>query len=156
MKVKIIVIGKTDFEYIQTGIDLYLRKLKHYTKIEWLVLPHHKSHGDNASSICKAEANLLTSYFEQADVNILLDENGKSFDSIAFSSLISNYQIQSKKQINFYVGGAYGFDSELKSKADLLLSFSKFTFTHAMIRLLLLEQIYRAYTIINHEKYHHI
>jgi 23S rRNA (pseudouridine1915-N3)-methyltransferase len=135
---------------------VYLAKLKHYTKIEWVVLPNHKSHGSNAAQIKKEEAIILKPYMQQADVNVLLDERGKSFDSIEFASKLETYKNSSIKSLNFYIGGAYGFDDSIKNDANLLISFSSFTFTHLMIRLLLVEQLYRAFTINNHEKYHHL
>jgi len=102
----------------------------------------------------KKEGQLYLNELEPSDRLILLDENGKEFNSRKFASFIEQYQMQSVKHLIFAVGGAYGFSDELKTKATAKVSLSKMTFSHQLIRIIFLEQLYRAFTIINGEKYH--
>ena len=108
-----------------------------------------------SEKIKEQEAAILEKYFDQADVNILLDEHGKMLSSTDFATLLEGYQLRSVRCLHFYIGGAYGFSDALLKKADFLMALSKMTFTHLMVRLIFLEQLYRAFTILKKEKYHH-
>ena len=155
MKIKVLCIGKTDEIYLQTGIKLYLNRLKHYTGIEFEELKDIKAMSDPEQLKLK-EAELFLSKIKNDDTVILLDENGHQFSSIQFSGYIEHKQLHSAKSLVFIIGGAFGHHDVLKSKAQHIISLSKLTFSHQMVRLILLEQIYRAFTIIRNEKYHNI
>jgi 23S rRNA (pseudouridine1915-N3)-methyltransferase len=115
--------------------------------------PPHYPKSISKSEIKKKESRLIEPYLQKASTNILLDEKGKSFNSIQFSELINNKMITSK-DLNFIIGGAYGFSEEVKKKANILLSLSNMTMPHHLARLVLVEQLYRAFTILKNEKYH--
>ncbi len=102
------------------------------------------------------EAQLFRKHMDNKSFNVLLDERGKRFSSTEFSNFISQWQNRSTKQLNMIIGGAYGFDEQLFPMSDFRLSLSKMTLPHDLCRLVLLEQVYRAYTILNNEKYHHV
>lgn len=156
MKIKIILLGKTDATYLKEGCDFYLRKINHYCPIEYIEIPDLKR--IKTCSIHEQknkEGNLILQKIQASDTIILLDEKGKSFTSLEFSKYIENFLISSIKQLVFIIGGAYGFSDELYARANALLSLSNMTFSHQMIRLLFLEQLYRAFSIIHHEPYHH-
>jgi 23S rRNA (pseudouridine1915-N3)-methyltransferase len=155
MKIQLIVIGKTDESYLQNGINLYLQRLKHYIPFEITVISGLK----NAKSLtpeqimCK-EAALLLKQIQNHDFVILLDERGRKFNSLEFSDFIEKKIQQNVKSLAFIVGGAYGFSKEIAEKANMKLSFSDMTFSHQMIRLFFVEQLYRAFTILRNEPYH--
>jgi len=155
MKIKLITIGKMDLPFLNDGLDFYLLRLKHYCKLEYIELPHSNLPGEHESKIMQIEAAILYKYFEEADYNILLDETGKSYSSVQFASQINNWNIKGMKNLHFYIGGAYGFHDSIRMKCDAKISVSCMTFTHQMVRLIFVEQLYRAFTILQNEKYHH-
>ena len=157
MKIKIVWIGKTEASYLQEGIDIYLKRLKNYVPYEVKTLPEIKqAHSLSIPQLQQAEAKLLLQEFSPTEKIILLDENGKSYTSVQFSEQIEKWQLQSNKQVTLVIGGAYGFSENIYQRADGMLSLSAMTFSHQMVRLLLVEQVYRAYSILNHSPYHHI
>jgi 23S rRNA (pseudouridine1915-N3)-methyltransferase len=153
MKILILNIGKTKEKYIATGIDLYLNRLKHYAPISYIELKDVKSK-NAAIDTTAAEYSEMEKHLQLDDLVILLDEHGKQYSSVEFSEELQKYRNRSVKNIVFIIGGAYGHHEELKKKAHHMMSLSKMTFTHEMARLLFLEQLYRAFTILANEKYH--
>jgi len=149
MKLELVFVGKTSERFLAEGIDLYLKKLQHYLPTEILIIPPAKI---NAPSI---ESENILKRITPKDLVVLLDETGKQFSSVDLSKQMQKWMNQSLKKIVFITGGAYGVDEAIKRRADFIWSFSKLTFTHQMIRLMLVEQLYRAMTIIRGESYHH-
>lgn len=154
MKITIVCLGKTKQNFIETGLQEYAKRLSKYAQINFLILPDVQLTKTNSCEIVKQkEASILLKNWKEKDFVIALDENGRQFSSPEFASLLCD--LQPKTSISFLIGGVYGLAEEILKKADLILSFSRFTFTHQMIRLLLLEQIYRAFTICEGKKYHY-
>lgn len=153
MKFEFFFIGKTLEGYLAEGIERYQKKLVFYMKTEIKIIP--ASTEKNKTKALKDEAEKILKVISANDLVIVLDENGKQFSSVDLSKEIQRAMNQSPSKIIFIVGSAYGIDDSLKKRANLMLSFSKFTFTHQMIRLMLIEQIYRSMTILKGESYHH-
>jgi len=155
VKIKFIVVGKTSFEYLKTGIDIYLKRLKHYVSFDYVELHAKTPKSAKEADVKAIEAKLFLKHISKDDFLVLLDENGKKFDSIGFSSWIQNHQMINTKNLVFLVGGPYGFSEEIIKRSKTKISLSPMTFSHQMIRVFFLEQIYRAFTIIKGEPYHH-
>lgn len=156
MKITLLCIGKTDDKYIQEGLDKYLKRLKHYISFNFVVIPDVK----NAKNLSEAqqkekEAELFFKYIAANDQVILLDERGKEYRSVEFADFLEKKMVSSVQHLVFLIGGPYGFADAVKARANGSLSLSKMTFSHQMIRLFFVEQIYRAFTIIKGEPYHH-
>jgi 23S rRNA (pseudouridine1915-N3)-methyltransferase len=155
MKITLFVIGKTDDAYLREGLEKYLKRLAHYTTFE--VIEHtivRKWQSLPPAQLMQKEAEAILQQMEKADYCVLLDEKGKAFTSVEFAAFIQQRLNQSTKNLLFVVGGAWGFDEPVKAKAQLKLSLSKMTFSHQMVRLFFVEQLYRAFTIIRNESYH--
>ena len=156
MKITLLSIGKTDDAYIKEGIDKYLKRLKHYTKLELVDLPELKNTKALTQDQQKTkEAELLLKKIAPTDFVILLDEKGVELTSSQFAAYLDKKAISSTSSIIFIIGGPYGFDSTVYQRANDKLSLSRMTFSHQMVRLFFVEQLYRAYTIIKGEPYHH-
>ena len=156
MKIVLLTIGKTKKSFLSEGIKKYLLKLKHYTNIESIEIDNVKfSKNISESELINKEAEILISKLAPSDYVILLDEEGRKYSSLEFSKKLNNWMIGSKKRLVFIIGGAYGVSETVSSRVDEILSFSSMTFSHQMIRLFFLEQLYRAYTILNNNPYHH-
>jgi len=156
MKITLICIGKTDDKYIEVGIEKYLSRLKHYTSFTLQVIPDLKNAKNLTQELQKEkEAQLIFKHLSNQDVVILLDEKGKDYRSIEFASFFESKLLASVQSIVFIIGGPYGFHQSLYSRANQLISLSKMTFSHQMIRLFFIEQVYRAFTILKNEPYHH-
>ncbi len=156
MKIKLIVVGNTDESYLQKGQEKYLDKLKHYISFEMIVLKDVKVGKKNDVKIQKQEeAKMILSKVSASDILILLDENGNEYNSIQFSSFIQK-RLNSGNDLIFVIGGPFGFSDEMYQRADFKLSLSKMTFSHQMVRLFFVEQLYRAFSILKGEKYHHL
>ncbi len=153
MKISIWCIGKTDEKYIEDGIAKYLKRLTHYSRISMDVFKDVKP-GQQAEETLKREAELVLSKLKSDDFLILMDEKGDTYTSVQFAAYIEKLQIQSGKHIIFLIGGAFGHHASVRNRANHSISLSKMTFSHQMVRLFLVEQIYRAFTIIKNEKYH--
>jgi 23S rRNA (pseudouridine1915-N3)-methyltransferase len=156
MKIRLLVIGKTEGEYLKSGMMEYFNRLKRYIPFEYLELPALK----NAASLSwqeqqSREAETITKNIKQGELLLLLDEKGKQFSSKEFASFLNSRMITGVKSAVFVVGGPFGFHPQLKGRADELISLSKMTFSHQMVRLLFIEQLYRAFTILRNESYHH-
>ena len=153
MKILLLCIGKTNEKYLEEGIKIYLKRLKHYTSFSLEIIKDVKSVKDRGQ-LMQAEFEAYKKHLTKEDYIVLLDENGKEKTSEQFASFIEQKQVQSTRRLVFVIGGAYGFDPAFKQMAKETLSLSKMTFSHQMIRLFFVEQVYRAFTIIRNEKYH--
>ncbi|MCF6242966.1 MAG: 23S rRNA (pseudouridine(1915)-N(3))-methyltransferase RlmH [Bacteroidales bacterium] len=155
MNIKFVLIGKTSFKFVQEGMDMYFRRLKRFVDFEISIIPDIKNQKKTTNQqIKEKEGKLILKQVKSNDFLILLDEKGKSLNSLKFADFIRNKQDTATKQIIFAVGGAYGFSNDVYKRADFLLSMSAMTFSHQIIRLFFMEQIYRAYSIINSLPYH--
>ena len=153
MKIEFIFIGKTTEKYLIEGIQVYFKRLQNYIPSDILVLP--ASAYKTKEKIIEDESKLIISKFAARDYIVLLDERGKQFTSRKFAAFIEKQMLAGTNRLLFVTGGAFGVSDELKSKVHFTLSASDLTFTHQMIRLLLLEQVYRSMTILKNESYHH-
>jgi len=153
MIIRVITIGKTSTPYLKVGIDIYLNRLKHYAKVEYLELPDVAVKERTKQK--EKEGELILKQLKGEDVLILLDEKGKNPSSREFADFFQKKMNGGTRSLCLVIGGAYGFSDEVYNRAESLLSFSKMTFSHEMIRLMLVEQVYRAFTIIKGESYHH-
>ena len=156
MKITLLSIGKTGDAYIKTGMDKYLKRLKYYTRLEITELPELKNTKALTQDQQKTkEAELLFKKITAADFVILRDEKGVELSSAQFASYLDKKAIASTSNLVFIIGGPYGFDHTVYQRANDRLSLSRMTFSHQMVRLFFVEQLYRAYTIIKGEPYHH-
>lgn len=156
MKITLLSIGKTEDAYIKAGLDKYLKRLKHYTKLEVTELPELKNTKALTQEQQKTkEAELLFKKITSTDFVILLDEKGAELSSGQFAAYLDKKAIASTSNLMFIIGGPYGFDPSVYQRANDKLSLSRMTFSHQMVRLFFVEQLYRAYTIIKGEPYHH-
>lgn len=156
MQLTIIAIGKTDYPAIQELQELYTQRLQRYIRTEWEIIPDLK----NTKSLQEAqqkskEGEAILKKIQPGDFVILLDEKGKNLDSVEFSGFLQNKMNAGIKKLILIIGGPYGFSEEVYSRANGKLSLSKMTFSHQMIRIFLAEQLYRAFTILRGEPYHH-
>ena len=155
MKTKLLVVGKTNDKNITKGIDDYVGRVKHYMPFDIEVIPELKNTKSLTQSNQKEmEAEQILKRLQPSDTVVLLDEHGKEYRSIEFARWIEKLQ-QTARSLVFIIGGPYGFADSVYERSDAKLSLSKMTFSHQMIRLLFVEQIYRACTIIKGEPYHH-
>lgn len=156
MKITFLVIGKTEESYLKEGIDKYIKRLKHYVKFELVEIPELKNTKNLTEDQQKAkEAELILKNINNTDYVVLLDEKGTEYTSVQFSGFISKKMLSSLQNLVFIIGGPYGFDSKLQTQANEKLSLSKMTFSHQMVRLFFVEQVYRAFSILKGEPYHH-
>lgn len=156
MKTTLIQVGKTTSKDFQKIIDEYTDRLKHYTQFSVTTIPELKNtKALSAEQQKQLEAEQILRQISDTDYVVLLDEHGKEFRSIELAAWIEKKQISGLKHLIYIIGGPYGFASSIYKRANEQLSLSKLTFSHQMIRILFTEQLYRAYTIINGEKYHH-
>lgn len=153
MKLDFWVIGKNSDRFIDDGVNAYLKKIKHFTDVNFQVFADVKSI-KNPLILKEKEAEKYLAKIEADDFVVLLDENGSTFSSRKFSNFIEQRQNQSVKKCIFIVGGAFGFDEKLYQRANAKISLSEMTFSHQLIRIIFLEQLYRAYTIIHNFPYH--
>ena len=155
MKIAFWQIGKTKENYLKSGEEQYENRLKHYLSFESKVFPDIKNAGKlKPIDLKKAEAKMILGQIQNSDHLILLDENGKTYTSSEFASFNEKLFQSGSKRIIYLVGGAFGFDQSLYDRADRKVALSKMTFTHQMVRLFFLEQLYRAMTILKNEQYH--
>ena len=155
MKINLLCIGKTDDKEIKNLINYYLTRLPRHWNFEITEIPDVKNARNLTPYLLKKEeAKLFLNIIENTDLVVLLDEKGKQFTSREFAQKLDSYQNNSIKKICFLVGGAYGFSEEMYQRANEKISISKMTFTHQMIRLFFVEQIYRADQILQGKPYH--
>lgn len=156
MKIKLLAIGKTDDKNLQLLIEKYQDRLKHYVKFELEIIPDLKNVKNLSETEQKEkEGALILGKVSPTDQLVLLDDKGESHHSIGFSKFMQKKMNSGVKQLVLVIGGPYGFSEAVYNKAKGQLSFSKMTFSHQMIRLFVVEQIYRAFTILRNEPYHH-
>lgn len=156
MKILLLVIGKTDEDYLITGIKKYVGRLGHYASFEMKEIPdirNRKTLSEEQQK--KAESFLLLSQFQPGDQVVLLDERGIQYTSVEFSEFLEKTMSSGVKRMVFVIGGPYGFAREVYEKANAKMSLSPMTFSHQMVRLIFVEQLYRAFTILKGERYHH-
>lgn len=156
MKIKLIVIGKTDKSYLQEGIAIFNKRIIHYLPYEFHAIPDIKNTKNLSESQQKEkEGDLLMTQLSPGDELILLDEHGNEFSSSGFARFLERKMLGGTKTLVFVIGGPYGFSKKIDEAATSRISLSKMTFSHQMIRLIFTEQLYRALTILKGEPYHH-
>lgn len=156
MKLTFICIGKTGKQFLEAGEQEYLNRLKHYVKIERIEIPDLKNAKKlTIDQIKKLEGDEILSKISVGEELFLLDEKGKQYSSTQFSDFLQKKFNQGGKGITFVVGGAYGFSEAIYERANGKMSLSNMTFSHQMIRMIFFEQLYRAFTILKGEPYHH-
>lgn len=156
MTIRLLTIGKTDSKQLEELISIYEKRLFHYIKFEFDIIPGIKNSKNLSEQQQKQkEGELILKKVIPSDFLVVLDENGKQFSSVEFSNLIQKRMNSGIKNLVFVIGGPYGFSNEVYLRANNKISLSKMTFSHQMIRLFFVEQIYRAFTILKNEPYHH-
>lgn len=153
MNIKLIVVSKTDIPYVQAGMDEYTSRLKHYCDFELVVVPAVKGKA-TPEELKEREGEQILRHTAKADVTVLLDEHGREMTSVGFSEYLQRQMNAGVRTLAFVVGGAYGFSQAVYAAASYKISLSQMTFNHQMVRLFFVEQLYRAHTILRHEKYH--
>ncbi|MFT7330088.1 MAG: 23S rRNA (pseudouridine1915-N3)-methyltransferase [Roseivirga sp.] len=156
MKIKLLAIGKTDDKNLLKLIETYQNRLKHYIKFEVSIIPDIKNIKNLSKKQQKEkEGELILKQLQPTDELILLDEKGKDFRSLEFAKYLQKKMTSGIKQLVIAIGGPYGFSEEVYKKSNGKISLSKMTFSHQMIRLFVVEQLYRGFTILKNEPYHH-
>lgn len=157
MKITLLVVGKTDKGFVKEGVEEYYKRLIHYIPFEMKIIPDIKK-GKNMSEALQKnkEGELILAQVKPGDVMILLDEGGLEFSSVKFARFLEQKMISGIKNLVFVVGGPYGFSPSVYQKAQSKISLSKMTFSHQMIRMIFVEQLYRGMTILKGEPYHHV
>jgi len=156
MTIKLLAVGKTDKQELKQLISTYVKRLNFYIKFQLEIIPDLKNSKNLSKEQQKIkEGELILNKLLPTDVMVLLDENGKQYSSVSFSNYLQKYMNSGIKQLVFVIGGPYGFSNEVYKKARGKVSLSKMTFSHQMIRLFMVEQLYRAFTILKNEPYHH-
>ena len=156
MKITLLVVGRTTSGYLAKGIEEYSNRISHYVKFDIQYLADVKNSRNLSEAQQKVnEGKLIIGAVDCSDHVVLLDERGAEFNSVSFASYIQKRMLSSTKRLVFVVGGPYGFSQEVYDRADDRLSLSQMTFSHEMVRLIFVEQLYRAFTILRGEPYHH-
>ena len=156
MNIDLIVVGKTDSPQITALLDDYIKRLNFYTKVTFVVLPDLKNRRTiSAESQKRQEGEMLMRRFSEGDCVVLLDEHGVEMRSIEFATWLQKKMCSGTRRLCFVIGGPYGFSKEVYERADAKLSLSKMPFSHQIVRAIFAEQLYRAFTIIRNEPYHH-
>mgnify|MGYP001100263306 CR=1 FL=1 len=156
MTIKLLAIGKTDNKNLKVLIEDYQKRLRHYIKFELEILPDIKNVKHLSEKQQKEkEGELILSKIENSEVIVLLDEKGKQLNSIGFANYLQKHMNSGLKSLVFIIGGPYGFSEAVYNRANGNLGLSKMTFSHQMVRLFFIEQLYRGFTILRNEPYHH-
>lgn len=156
MKIRLFVVGKTSHSYLSVGIDDYMRRINFYASFDIQYIADVKHAKNLTPTQQKAlEGQNLMAAFDKSDHVILLDEHGKEHSSTGFATMIAKKMQTVGKRLVFVIGGPYGFSDEVYARANGQISLSKMTFPHDLIRLVFVEQLYRAFTILHNEPYHH-
>jgi len=156
MTIKLLAIGKTDDATLQNLTEIYIKRLQFYNKFEMEFIPDLKNAKNlDENQQKQKEGELILNKLSPSDFVVLLDENGKQFSSEGFSEFVQKRLNSGLKQLIFIIGGPYGFSQDVYSRADSKVSLSIMTFSHQMVRLFFTEQLYRAFTILRNEPYHH-
>ena len=156
MKITLLTVGKTDRDWVRQGLDVYTSRMKHYIPFVITEIPELKNVSALSKDQIKAkEAELILKNVKPTDDVILLDERGREYSSMEFAKVLQDKISYIGKDIVFVIGGAYGFSDDVYRRADSKISLSRMTFSHQMVRTIFAEQIYRAFTIMRGEPYHH-
>ena len=156
MKITLLTVGKTDRDWVRLGLDIYVSRLKHYIPFSMVEIPELKNVSALSKDQIKAkEGELILKNIRPTDDLILLDEHGKEYTSVELAKVIQEKISYTGKDMVFVIGGAYGFSPEVYSRANSKISLSRMTFSHQMVRAIFAEQLYRAFTIMKGEPYHH-
>lgn len=156
MKICLLVIGKTDEEYLRHGLEIFTRRIPHYILFEMKIIPDVKNSKNMSEEQQKdKEGELILQQVLSSDEVFLLDEKGMEVSSVEFARFLEKKMLSGLRRLVFVIGGPYGFSSGVYSRANGKLSLSKMTFSHQMVRLIFTEQLYRAFTILKGEPYHH-
>lgn len=156
MRITLLCIGKTDDTHLKELIEKFQQRLKHYIHFQLVTLPDVKNakHLSNEEQKAK-EAAMIEKQLSPSDQLVLLDEHGKEYRSVEFAGYLNKLMVSSTQHVIFVVGGPYGFDKSIYQRANNKMSLSRMTFSHQMVRLFFTEQLYRAFTILKREPYHH-
>ena len=156
VKILLLTIGNTDKKFMREGVAEYVKRLSFYIPFEMKVIPDIKNRSSLSEELQKEkEGQLILNQVSSGDFMILLDEHGTEFSSVEFSKWIEKKMIAGMRQVVFVIGGPYGFSETVFQRADAKIALSKLTFSHQMVRMIFVEQLYRAMTIIKNEPYHH-
>lgn len=156
MRITLLTVGKTDVAWVRSGLDLYVSRLRHYVPFDLVEIPELKNVSAlSREQIREKEGELVLGRLKGSDFVTLLDEKGRQLRSLEFASDLERKMTRGGRDLVYVVGGAYGFSPGVYDRADALLSLSKMTFSHQMVRTIFAEQLYRAFTIIRGEPYHH-
>lgn len=156
MKIKLVLVGRTVEKYLSQGIDLYLGRIRHYASFELVELPDLKQTASlSESQVKQREGEMILKCLKASDRVVLLDERGKMFTSLEWARDLESKSAHLQGDLVFVIGGPYGFSEAVYGRSDEKISLSKMTFSHQMVRLVFVEQLYRAFTIIKGEPYHH-
>lgn len=156
MKISLIAVGKTEDKYLIEGIEKYLNRLKHYINFNLVIIPDVKNTKNLTEAQQKSkEAEAIFKQINAGDVIVLMDEKGKKYSSVLFANYLNKQMIGSIQHLVFIIGGPYGFDESVYKRSNATISLSDMTFSHQMVRLFFVEQLYRAFTILKNEPYHH-
>jgi 23S rRNA (pseudouridine1915-N3)-methyltransferase len=155
MIIRVISVGKTRQSYVKDGLSHFLKRMTHYARVEWVELDDPVMRSPTPDSQRRSEAELLLRQMQQGDFVVLLDERGSEFTSESFAAWMNKRMSAGVRCIVFVIGGAYGFHDTVRARADQSVCLSRMTFPHDLVRLILAEQLYRAFTILKGEKYHH-
>jgi 23S rRNA (pseudouridine1915-N3)-methyltransferase len=155
LKITILAIGKTGSAYLREGTGIYLDRLKHYARVDYKEIPDIPHKGLSAEQLSLREGEQILRLVKGDDVLVLLDENGQQYSSRQFADFLQKKMNSGTKHLVLVIGGAFGFSQEVYRRASHQISLSKMTFSHEMVRLFLCEQLYRGFTILKGESYHH-
>lgn len=155
MKIRLIVVGKTTQDFVESGFEMYRSRVDKYVPFELIVIPAlKKARNLSSDDFRQKEGEQILKRIGKGDVTILLDEKGRELGSSGFAEFLQQKMNTGIKNLNFIIGGAYGFSQEVKQMADAKISLSKMTFSHQIVRVIFMEQLYRAFSIIRNEPYH--
>ena len=156
MNMILLTVGKTDVKWVKEGLDLYVSRLKHYVPFSVVEIPELKKVSSlTHQQIKEKEGELILKQVGPSDTLVLMDEHGREYRSLEFAEFIEKQMASGAKNVIFTIGSAYGFSEEVYQRANLKISLSKMTFSHQMVRAIFAEQLYRAFTILKGEPYHH-
>ena len=156
MKITLLTVGKTDIGWVREGLETYASRISHYVPFALDEIPElKKASALSREQIKEKEGDAILARLKPSDEVVLLDEKGRQYRSVEFASWLEGKMSRGGKDLVFVVGGAYGFPQKVYDRADGLLSLSKMTFSHQMVRTVFAEQLYRAFTILKGEPYHH-
>lgn len=156
MTIMLLTVGKTDVKWVKEGLDLYISRLRHYVPFHLVEIPELKKAASlSRQQIKDKEGELILKQVGPSDSLILLDEHGRECRSLEFAEFLEKQMASGSKNLVFTVGGAYGFSEPVYQRANAKISLSKMTFSHQMVRTIFAEQLYRAFTILKGEPYHH-